>query len=468
MIFAGGTMTAAAVATASASTVIVTSTAELNDPVQCNGAAPCSLRAALAVADAHPDDFTEILLVDGIYTLKGPLVLRQGAASLRPANGSVEKVQIFAEFNSRAIDLAPADGYQPYLEASGLHFEGGFDESGGIVHVGLNSYFIANSCSFWRGEVAGRGGGAIAVERGGYLSLTNAFFTDNLARYHNDCSSATGNMGGAIAAFPGSSAYITKSLFMNNTACRGGAIAVQNANVTLDSNTIYDNEAIVRGGALFLDGSATSTGIAPNVEMRFNTVHLNKVQGRSTLWELSYGGALALASYNGRLLLSGNAFTGNTLALKDSRLTKAIGTPGIECLMENSSPQIDSFGNFFGTVGQQLSNLSADAKIGPASNVPRKVSDCFPLATSSIRGIDSKILSVAFAGVSSRGSTSAFTLSVLFPSNPFNFLNNNFRPSPAVSATHYCPSYDTRGFRRPSVEGGICEIGAVEMDGYRP
>ena len=93
----------------------------------------------------------------------------------------------------------------------------------------------------------GNAGGAVGVNSGGELSVSDSTFNNNIGR----------NVGGAISDVPPSNGQISvsNSTFTNNQASEGGAITIYDSPLTVQSSTFIRNLAR-NGGAIMVDGTA--------------------------------------------------------------------------------------------------------------------------------------------------------------------------------------------------------------------
>ncbi len=138
--------------------------------------------------------------------------------------------------------------------------------NGGAIHAYTNASLYISDCQFinCKSPNATRLGGAI-YSQNSLLNISNTYFTGNNA----------GNGGGAIHAIESTTLNISNSHFIDNSAGSwGGAINSNNSNTTISNNCLFKNNTSTYGGAIytselnmtisnncsFIDNSATNDG----------------------------------------------------------------------------------------------------------------------------------------------------------------------------------------------------------------
>jgi hypothetical protein len=222
------------------------------------------------------------------------------------------------------------------------------------------------------------------------------------------------------------------------------------------NSTITENEADLRGGGIMIQGPANHS---TTVKMRFNTIVRNSVVRAGGSSELAYGAGLAIVDFNSKLYLSGNIIAENRIAIPDTRVVSTVKTAGLDCLFDRSNPAVDSFSNLLGTTGSSTIRVTGTLEFGGT----RTLSDCQPLRSRSFAGIDSRPLLPKLSAPQIAGGSGAVGMQVMVPAFD-SLVNNNFRNA-TTAPEHSCIFTDARSFLRPQFPTGICDIGAVEIDG---
>ena len=125
------------------------------------------------------------------------------------------------------------------FKVSGNHSSRIFEVSAGAP-VTLKSLFLTNG-------YAGSGdGGAILVDSGGTLTLTNCTVSGNFAA---GTGGGIGNLGGVV--------NINNSTLSSNAAAYAGAIENNNGTLTINASTLSGNSGTGNGGAIDNDAGAT-------------------------------------------------------------------------------------------------------------------------------------------------------------------------------------------------------------------
>lgn len=235
----------------------------------------CSLREAIAAANANPGPDT-IILSDSSYSLSlGPNTGLLISDELTITGVQSSTTIIDAQNSGRIFSID--EGVKVRLEDLTLRNGSSTGNGGAILSWGdlwlKNLIIEANGASY---------GGAI-YSADGSLSIEDSLLRANQAS----------NNGGAIAVSE-AGLTVSASLFSANQAnLNGGAIALKDSGVTLDQLTLNTNQAGEAGGAIYLQNSSL-------------TLSNSSFDGNTSLLD---GGALA--SIESSLTLSNSSFTKN-------------------------------------------------------------------------------------------------------------------------------------------------------------
>lgn len=454
----------------------INSLADTTSPAFCaGGTSPCTLRRAFELADHNPGEFfTAHIDVRGAFFLNSQLVLRRGSLRLTSTVGDAAVNRIDGQNKTRLILIDPEPGFFPSLRIERMRLTRGNASfgPGGAVFVNSNGRFEATDSIIQSNMSSGLGSG-VAVNPNGRLTLFRTVVAYNI----NEQSTGTGcppqagqtGLGGGVAALQGR-VTIHNSLFHNNRSCRGGGIFVQDGNVNITNTTFIRNVADGKGGGILING--TNAPAQRRVSLIFNTITENTASLNCCDGDLKHGGGLVLTNYSGELLLSGNIIARNTLKHGDGRVLAAIQTHGADCLMEQSSPSINSYLNIFGTAGSGTVNRIGLANVNRSEM--RQISDCVPLSHRSLAGWDasrlkpfpeiqdpndpSKLLPLVLTGY-----TGPARVAVVMPTSG-GVANRGFSHSPTAT-DHLCQPLDGRWFWRPMASAGVCDVGAAELNG---
>ena len=292
------------------------------------------------------------------------------------------------------------------------------DASGGALGL-INTSLIVVDSSFTQNATTptGFGGGAIffhipfndGITHG--LSVANSKFVNNIA-------AAFG--GGGINVFgilpnPGTQAYITNSIFANNTGGVGGAIYLDSIPTTITRSSFLDNKAQLEGGAIFASNFGNAVFDSPirtqaqieecvflnnkiigvpagtNSPLFFFNFIANLFSGgTSSVTAMAPGGGAIAVEFSGDAKISKNVFT-NNIALRQSAIEEdyrggAIlvgGTVGVPLPM-NLAHACLSFNGFF----ENRANIDNNVAVYNPTNISGAVTVdiCpIPLKSSSMR-----------------------------------------------------------------------------------
>lgn len=457
--------TVAAPAEAAIVTLRVNTLADSDLSTHCmGGTSTCTLRAAFRIADQRPTDDFDVIL-DVATTDSAPyavnssaLTLRRGRVEVFTPTGLPSKGIIDARSQSwRVIEVTGDTGFFPSLDLRGVTIRNGRvgdEEGGGGIRVGARA-FVGLADSVVEGNVAGIGAG-IAVETSASVNIINTIVRNNKIRASEQGTCGTGFFTVAGGLSLNGRAMILSSTFENNAACRGAGIMVSGGNLTMENSTLRGNRADIVGGALFVTGGTSSNAIT----LRFNTISLNEAARVHPSNQFAYGGGIAIRSFPGSLILSGNVIAQNKLVTVDTRIAgpEGVKTGGIDCLIEGATPLFDTFGNFFGTVGS-TNSTNVVASI-PIAGTMVRLSDCVPFRKDSNAGRDGVQLN-ALLTYQDTSFANPFQSSY-FTSTSAIITGDGFRKSSTSSGNHRCLSGDQRGRTRPTASSNVCDMGSIE------
>lgn len=277
--------------TANGAVYVVTKTADTNDGV-CDE--DCSLREAIAAANASPDD-DEIVFDPGFFNVPRTIVLAgsemviTNSGSLRISGPGASKLTLDGNLQSRIISISP--GAVVFLDAmtftrgtgagatnnnsgGAIMNNAGFvtltnsvvtgnqttGTAGGIRNSGTASTFTIINCVISNNS-AGSSAGGIQNFNTSFLTVSNTSFIGN---------SANGGTVGGGAIQANGQVRITNSTFSgNSTTSAGGGISSNGTLLLLTNVTMSGNSAVTQGGGLHrgttnVNGYLRNTIIAGN------------------------------------------------------------------------------------------------------------------------------------------------------------------------------------------------------------
>ncbi|MBX7055579.1 MAG: FG-GAP-like repeat-containing protein, partial [Pyrinomonadaceae bacterium] len=325
----------AVAALANAAELVVTNTADANDGV-CN--ADCSLREAVAAANASPTD--DIITFDPtVFGIARTITL--GGTQLQAVNNGTLTINgpgaglLTISGNNQSRILFLAVGARVTL--TGIRVTGGRSTDGGNgggILTDTDAELTVNNAAFDGNVGPSGGGGGGAIGGIGRTTINNSAFNDNVAfgggavfialqplaitNCNFTANRSTQNAGGAVFVFnapatiggsifkanigagDGGGVYATQSaitisnsVFQNNRGQDGGAIA-NSGNMTILGSLIEGNAAADAGGGIFtINGSMVITDTIINAN-------------RS-----SFGGGGGILSYS-KMNITASAITNNT------------------------------------------------------------------------------------------------------------------------------------------------------------
>jgi predicted outer membrane repeat protein len=258
----------------------------------------CGTSIQAAIDDAPPGAVLEICA--GTY--EGPLVIRDKSLTLRGTAGAANTI-IDAGADGPALRVinTPAPG----VAVRRLTLRNGRNTGAGGGIRCISSRLIVNG-SVIAGSQAAGGGGLYA--RACALTISGTRFENN---------DGNSQMGGG-AWVVNSSGEIRTSTFLDNTAERGGGVAVQGGTMVLRNSTLRGNHGLVRGGGLYhasnaavlrtqiLDNRSSWIGGGVYVFQNAPTISLSTIRGNTSVND---GGGLYI--HQSRVRLLDNTIAGN-------------------------------------------------------------------------------------------------------------------------------------------------------------
>jgi|GEM_PF-1896836 len=278
-------------ATANALTFVVNNTADTTAGSNCQGGGNCTLRAAIAEANAIPEAVEEVItlhLQAGTYTVGNLLEVRRGL-SIIGSNGNRDGNPRDTIIQAGTTAGVAANGQLMVINPT---WDNGFAtriEAVWIRHA-YNEITLYGGAIDWDGSDVS--GNAIAS-----LGIYNCIFSDNEI-------ATNGGTGAALGAFFGASITLEKTSFLNNKASGqssfAGAVSItgpellQIRDVTMDGNSA---EAF---------GAAEFSRIENSVVIERSTFSNNQAQGNVT----SVTGGLGLSDFKAASIANAT-FSGN-------------------------------------------------------------------------------------------------------------------------------------------------------------
>lgn len=229
-------------ASAQAATVVVTTVAD--DPsADCTGGA-CSLRGALAIANASPGTVVEVADLNGTMSLThGPLEVTANGTVIR---GTMTTTARIVATTGRAFDIQAGDVTLRHLYVGADVIQPG---AGGIdFHPpSQDDQLTLDDVSVVRGSAAQGGGIRVAA---GTVALIDSLVMNNSA-----------DLGGGIYATDGATVVADGSAIgMNQSTGAGGGVELDGAGMLVLNSTIGRNSSTGAGGAVAVkNGSALLT-----------------------------------------------------------------------------------------------------------------------------------------------------------------------------------------------------------------
>ena len=287
--------------------------------------------------------------------------------------------------------------------------------------------------------ISGDGQFPIFVVRGGRVTINNLTLTDGYGMGSRETSWVGA---GALQIFSGADVVINNSVFTNNRSGRGhgGAIAVDQSQLTVNSSSFVNNRSAGQGGAIYvwtsrasIDGSSFTRNIASGghsgggvyTGFRSTLEITNSTFSRNHAYE---GGAVG-TDYTGEgpastqlahvTMIDNTASRGQSVYVHERDTSFHLRNSILDDLVSESC---------HGRLNSNIGNLIRDGSCAPALRGEPRVAEM-------------------------TGSLAHFPL---------------LDGSPALDAAdaRYCPETDQLGTPRP--QGGGCDIGAIESKTARP
>ncbi|HME05215.1 MAG TPA: choice-of-anchor Q domain-containing protein [Solirubrobacteraceae bacterium] len=504
------TIVLAAPGAAAAATFGVNTTADLAGPGGCAGApGDCSLRRALALANANGDPSNTIVLPASAshYTVSGGeldstkslTISGEGpSATVIDAGGSSRVLQ----FNGGTADTVSGvtivggrlSGAGPSLGGAAIY------NNAGTLNV-IDSAFDENAVTATSSK--GNGGAAI-YNNGDALTVADSTFKGNTFTQ----TGGTTADGGAAVYNNGSEATVTNSVFANNQASissategtgDGGAAIYNNgesliiSGTTLSTNqlTVVGAHSFNGGGAVYNDGSEqilstdtfsdnTANLTVGGTEPQYNGGGADYHDGSS--WTIrgttASGNVLSITGVSG--VSGGGAFyhNGSTFSLINSTLTGNTASPlgggektgggaifynGTVGTFTNATIDANLTDGAGGGIFSNLGSTITSKNMIDAAGVATGAANCAGPGTYTSAGHNIESANTcSFAGPGDQVNTNAL-LGPLQNNGGATLTQELLAGSPAIDAgdNSGCPATDQRGVARP--QGTACDIGALEV-----
>ena len=414
-----------------AGTIVVNTTADsLPVPSECSGAAnDCSLRQALDRAVSGdtvvlPASASPYMVVNEKIALPGGITIRGAGdqATTIDGNGADQAFELVGGGPSVIIGLTITNTLN----------DSGKDEAGAIngepdTEDPLTLEDVAISDSSSPGGLLGGFGGAI--ETGGALTIRDSRFEGDSVTFSGPGKSG----GGAIDVFGGASLTISDSVFVEDTTVKGGggAIALENKGSLAVTSSTFIADAAGSGHA----GGAIDLYPATRGQITNSTFTANAAGSGGAIY--SEGESLSLLNDT----IAGNA------AEVGANLTGPAKGSGVT--VENTiiaTPSPAGAANCSGLVASSGHNLEDTAP-----------STCgLSAGSSDVVGASPALQSLGINSSTDPTAGGAPPTLALSPSSPALSAGD---PGGCAAAG----GVDERGFPRPGVLGGRCDIGAYEL-----
>ena len=221
-----------------------------NCPANAVPTGTCTLRDAIAAANADTNGGTIQFSVSGVIVVTSTLNINNSKAAVTITNQSgTGPIAISGNNSQQVFGVLPGTATIAYLTIE--NGNGGSTTTGGIYNEGnltLNDVVLQNNTT-----AAGLGGGAI-------YNASAATLTLNYTTFSGNSESITGSTGGAIRNASGATLTVNSSTFANNSAYQGGAIEDDSASaLTITNSTFSGNSASYQASAIFSDAGAVVT-----------------------------------------------------------------------------------------------------------------------------------------------------------------------------------------------------------------
>ena len=208
-----------------------------------------SLRQAIADANDGATIAFDSALYGQTITLSTPITIDKNLTIV--GGEGDDRVTIDANGASEIFDVTKLDSpYAITVELNGLNLTNANSTYGAMRFSSIGGSLVVANCVFTNNSNATRDGGAIYVQNGSNITISDSVFTGNNA-----------NRGGAIFAQSERVVVgIENCRFEGNTAHnRGGALYIHNGSGhTVKNTTFVNNDALNRGGAWYLDPNTSA------------------------------------------------------------------------------------------------------------------------------------------------------------------------------------------------------------------
>lgn len=226
-----------------------------------------------------------IQIPEGVYFIKGPIVIQdrniklQGVGDKKEILFYVDRDAKYGFFSMFIIDLLGPSSNKVFIENLSIAGNAGHEWSSeihtrGILAIGIDDSIIIRNNRILLHDVGTKRNGGGIIAQSSFLNLPlNIKITDNI--------------------------------IMNNSASKGGGIAVIGKVIAvISNNVIYRNEAIFSGGGIYSD-ILYGANLITN-----NTIHLNSAHARVAIMEMG-GGGIFDDSYQSEILVKYNIISGS-------------------------------------------------------------------------------------------------------------------------------------------------------------
>ena len=425
----------------------------LTDEVEDSCPDTCSIRAALASANAGDEIQFDVtgtivltqgeLVVDKDLTITGP-----GAENLALDGNSASRVLRFNEGVTATV--------------KGITVQKGHseEEGGGIFNeaeLKLTECMLSDNFSYMGAGIVNKYSGVLALAKttisgNASIGAGGGIWNDGGAITLSDSTISANSTDGSGGGIHNNGTLILATTTISSNS-GGGIYNTWLSTVTMSHSTLSDNYAVYNGGGIKNDGTLTiisstltnnSIGFLGggifNDEAGTLTITNSTLSGNSTEWEEEGGGG-GIFNYGGTVTIVNSTLEGNSAGFEGGGILTWNGFfgAGSVTLSRSVISNSPSGGNCSGKITSEGDNLSSDSTCITNNRTLNDRNNTDPLLDP--------------AGLQDNGGP---TLTIALQPN-----------SPAIDGVRHgtCPPPDTdqRGVPRPS--GARCDIGAVEMGG---
>jgi hypothetical protein len=195
----------------------------------------------------YNDNIDETAILDGFTITKGFNIAGRGGGMLNINSSPVLRNILFTENKAEnGGALHNRDGSSPKIESCRFINNRAYESGGAIINYNGSSPIIIDSV--FENNRAEDNGGAVSNVKGSLALIKNCTFTKNAVINSDDPDTG---YGGAIINSDFSNAEIRDSVFTQNTSVNyGGAILNHNSGVLIENCQFIKNRATVSGGAV--------------------------------------------------------------------------------------------------------------------------------------------------------------------------------------------------------------------------